>query len=46
MHFLFLWETSKDTSPGYFDIEMQSSVPDEKCDGIKVYGQQLTVNNL
>ncbi|MBT4023147.1 hypothetical protein HN789_04245 [archaeon] len=30
--FEFLWETSKDTAPGQYEITMISTVPDNKCD--------------
>jgi hypothetical protein len=30
--FSFLWQTSKDTSPGTYEVTMTSTVPDAKCD--------------
>jgi hypothetical protein len=31
-NFNFLWQTTKNTEPGYYDITMRSTVPDTKCD--------------
>ena len=31
-NFNFLWQTSVNTDPGYYDITMTSTVPDAKCD--------------
>ena len=31
-NFQFLWQTSKNTQPGYYTITMTSTVPDPKCD--------------
>jgi hypothetical protein len=31
-NFNFLWQTSQNTQPGYYEITMTSSVPDPKCD--------------